>query len=202
MDNETNNTQNVQQAVTTALDNEKKKKKKKKWIIIAVVVLALIIIVAAFGSSSDTDSSSDQNTDPVSSAQSAKEPEEKKIEAGNAVESNDLKITYISCDADYKKYNSYIPPKNGNKIIRAEFEFENKSSVDQLISGAECYADDAKCDAYFGADDSSFSTANTVSPGRSVKASVYYEVPKDAKDIELEIAGNFWSNEKIIFVVK
>lgn len=205
MENETNNniTQNYVPNGNYSNENTKKKKNKKKWIIIAVVIIVLIIIGSAFGSSDDN-SNQDTNSSLTTSTQvsTTQAPQEKEITAGNEITSDGLKIKYLSCDPNYKKYNSYLGPKDGNKIVRAEFEFENISSVDQYISGTDCYADDSKCELYFGSDDSSFAAINTISPGRKVKAAVYYEVPKDAENIELEIDGDFWKNEKIIFIIK
>lgn len=206
MDNEfnTNPSENVQQAVSNALAEEKKKKKKKK-LIIAIVVIAVIIVGAALGSGGNSDSTENDSNQAVQTADSAETSapdEEQQIEPGTEVSTKNLKISYLSCDTNYTDYSEFLAPKSGNKVIRAEFEFENISSTDQFISGTECYADNSKCELFFGADDASFDAVNTISPGRKVSAAVYYEVPENAENIELEIDGDFWSNEKIIFVVK
>ena len=179
-----------------------KKKSKKKWIIIVCVILGIFLLAMIFGSGDDSESGSNGDVQDIKSTQQSTEPVEKKITAGHSISTKDLKISYLSCNTDFKKYNPYTKPASGNKVIRAEFEFENISSVDQFISGTECYADDSKCELFFGTDDSSFDAIDTVAPGRKVKAAVYYEVPVNAKTIEIEIDGDFWSNEKIIFEVK
>lgn len=205
MDNEMNTNENVQQAVTNALAEEKKKKKKKKWIIIGSILIVLIIISAAFGSGNGSDSDNKSSVQSIQSSDSAEisaSAEAQKIEAGTEVSTKSLKISYLSCNPDYTDYNEYLGPKDGYRVIRAEFEFENISSTDQYISGTECYADNSKCELFFGSDDASFDAINTISPGRKVSAAVYYEVPENAENIELEIDGDFWSNEKIIFIVK
>lgn len=185
----------------TANAASKKKKGKKKWIIIVCVILAVVLFGIILSSGDDTSSSS-SNTEVGSTTEQATQPVEKKLKAGSSISTKDLKISYISCNADFKKYNPYMKPANGNKVIRAEFEFENISSSDQFISGTECYADNSKCELFFGTDDSSLDAINSVAPGRKVKAAVYYEVPADAESIEIEIDGDFWSSEKIIFEVK
>lgn len=208
MENETNfnSTQNCVQNNNSFNEYTRKKKKKKKWIIIAVIILAIIIIGSAFGSSDDSQTQSQTNNNSsiqkIETTSTTEAPKEKEITAGNEVTTDGLKIKYLSCDPNYKKYNSYLAPKSGNKVVRTEFEFENVSKVDQYISGTDCYADDAKCELYFGSEDSTLAAINSISPGRKVKAAVYYEVPKDSKKIELEIDGNFWKNEKIIFIIK
>lgn len=42
----------------------------------------------------------------------------------------------------------------------------------------------------------------TLSAGKKTKGSVFFEVPKDAKNITVEYETNFWTENKIIFVVK
>ena len=65
----------------------------------------------------------------------------------------------------------------------------------------ECFADNAKADQSWVADDSQQLDA-TLSAGRSAQGALYFEVPKVAKSIELEYDINFWGNDKIIFVGK
>lgn len=84
----------------------------------------------------------------------------------------------------------------------AEFEFENISSTDQFLSSIECYADNKKCESYYGVDDAHSFVLESISPNRSVSGTTYFEVPKDAELIELEIESDSWSNEKITFVIK
>ena len=42
----------------------------------------------------------------------------------------------------------------------------------------------------------------TLSAGKKTKGFVFFEVPKDAEKIFLEYETNFWTEDKIIFVVK
>lgn len=42
----------------------------------------------------------------------------------------------------------------------------------------------------------------TLSSGKQTKGSVFFEVPEDAENIVLEYETNFWTEDKIIFVVK
>lgn len=210
MDNEmnTNNSQNAQQALNEMIEAQNKKKKKNRIIIISVVavILLFIVIIASSVDSSDKDND-DNNKVSVSdnsdlSNSSSNTDEEKNIESGNSFSTKYLKISYISCDDNFKDYNKYLPPKKGNKIIRAEFEFKNISSSDQYVSGIECYADNNKCEQYFGTDDSSSLILESISPSRALKGAVYFEVPEDSKNIEIEIEGDFWTNEKVTFVIK
>ncbi len=42
----------------------------------------------------------------------------------------------------------------------------------------------------------------TLSAGKKVKGALYYEIPAEAAEITLEYDVNFYSSDKIIFIVK
>lgn len=205
--NQPNNAQ-VQMAVDAAMATQKKKKRKKRLIILAVLVVLVIGVIAIAGSG---DEDNGKKVEAISSSQSADGTAEEAqpdseipavIEPGTAVTVDNLKISYVSCDADFKKYHEYADVDGGNKVIRAEFTFENLSERDISLDGFECYADNNKCEEFYAVDDYASPTLESVSPGRSFKAVVYYEVPKNAASIELETELDFWSSDKLIFSVK
>ncbi len=180
-----------------------KKKKKKAWLIVLIVLAVIIVIGAALGGGNDdkktvTPAESNENIDTTAPSTA---PAEQKITAGNTVTTDSIKITYKSCNTDYKDYNQYSAPANGNKIIRVEFEFENTSSNDETIGTLDCYADGTACDEYIFADDYKSSFAS-ISSGRKSTAIEYFEVPENAEEIEIEFEDNYWTESKIIFVVK
>lgn len=208
METNSNNNPEVQQAVNDALQQEKKKKKKKKWIIIGIVIVVLIIIFAAASGSSDSDAdNAAKSTQSISETQSDSTSEENSegsqvIEPGTALSTEELKISYISCNTDFTDYDEYTKPADGNKIIRAQFSFENISSSDYYFDNMECYADNNKCESYIYADDYADPVLQSISPGRTLDAVVYYEVPKNAENIEIEMQPDTWDDSKIIFSVK
>lgn len=207
METNSNNSAEVQQAVNEALQQEKKKKKKKKWIIIAVVAVILIIIIAAASGSGSSDSGDTAKpTETISGAQSDEKSEESQspqvIKPGTALNTDQLKISYVSCDPDYTDYDEYSKPSDGKKVIRAKFSFENISENDYSVDSIECYADNNKCEPYYYADDYASPVLESISPGRTLDAIVYYEVPKNAENIEIEMETNFWTEDKIVFEVK
>lgn len=119
---------------------------------------------------------------------------------GEIAETSDLKITFLSADV-YNSDNEFLQPKDGNVFYRMEFEFENVSDSDQYVSSYdwECYADSYSVDQQWIGDDD---LSATLSSGKKVKGSVYFEVPADAQEITLEYETNFWTENKVIFVVK
>ena len=64
----------------------------------------------------------------------------------------------------------------------------------------ECYADNSKADQTWIVDDNGLD--GKLSAGREAEGAVYFEVPEDAENIELEYDINFWQSDKIIFVGK
>lgn len=121
---------------------------------------------------------------------------------GDVVETEDFKITFVSA-GKYKSDNEYITPKKGYEYWQFKFKFGNTSDTDQNVSTMmdwECYADNSKADQQWIGDDSGLDA--TLSAGRQTEGTVYFEVPKDSKHIELEYDINYWQDNKIVFVGK
>lgn len=173
-----------------------------KWIAIAAVIV--IIFVVAVSSGGDEGTTASKTGEVASKGEDTEaDKKEKSIEfsVGDIVETPDLKISFLSA-SKYKSDNEFIQPKDGNVFYRMEFEFENISDTDQTISSLMswgCYADGYAADqSYIGDDQMDV----TLSPGKKAKGAVYYEIPKGSKEILLEYETDFWSEDKIVFVVK
>lgn len=182
------------------MENEKiKKKGKMKWIILAIVILLLAIFIFTPSSSEPTVESIPGDNSTTDASQSIT----KNIKPGSTVSDDDLKISYKSCNADFKKYSSYADIKKGYKVIEAIFDFENISTSDVILEGFECYADGVKCDAFYSVEDYSDPWFESISAGRKLSNThIYFEVPKDAETIELEYEADYWGGEKYIFIVE
>lgn len=221
-----NNDMQVQMAVDNAMAEQKKKKKKKRLIIFGVIAAVIVvIIIASSGGSSSDDKNKVESVNGASQTQSADEKSDdgksddsksddsksddstasdnQKITAGHAITvDNDLKISYLKCDTNFKKYNEYSAPSKGNKVVSATFKIENVSDTDQYISTIDCYADDKKCDSFYGVEDYDDPFFDSISAGRSIEGTVYFEVPSNAKNVELEFENSVWTNDKVVFVIK
>ncbi len=189
----------------------KKQGGKLKWIVIAI--LAIAVIESAFGGGDSEQATktgevavktegTDSNTDSKEeTTEAASEEVDNTFHVGDVVETPNLKITYISA-GEYQSENQYIQPKDGYVYYRMEFEFENIGDTDQAVSSMiswDCYADGYAMDESYVGDDV---LDATMSPGKKAAGAVYYEVPADAKEITLEYETNFWSQNKVVFVVK
>lgn len=189
-----------------------------KWTLIAII--ALVVIGAVAGSGEDPDKASDSNPQKVeelskpdsenketeskeneenSDAQVEKEPKNE-FKVGDVVETSDLKIYYNGAE-EYESDNQFIQPEEGNVYYKMDFEFENISNSDQYVSSwdFECYADGYDMEqSYIDGMD----LDATLSPGKKTKGSVFFEVPIDSEEIILEYETNYWTEDKIVFIVK
>lgn len=203
---------------------EKKKKKEKKkggclvtllrvaGIFVGVIIILNIVFGGSESSSEtavktgevETTSNNKADTEDTVNAVSDSESEEPDnvFKVGDIVEAKDCTITFLSA-GEYDTGNEYIQPKDGYVYYQMEFEFENTGKSDLALSsmiGWTCYADNYKIDQTWIGDENGLD--GSVSPGRKTKGSVYFEVPADAETIDLEYETNFWTENKIYFVVK
>ena len=171
---------------------------KGKFIIIGVIVV--VILFAALGGGDDEPAATKTGNVNAGEDKGKKEEVSNEFKSGDVVETKDLRISFLSA-GDYTSDNEFLQPKKGNKYVQAEFEFENISDSDKYVSSwdFECYADTYSVEQTW-LDAGSLDA--TLSKGKKTKGSVYFEVPEGAKEITLEYAVNYFTSDKIIFVVK
>lgn len=182
-----------------------KKGGKLKWVIIALVVL--VVIGAAAGGGDDEPKIQktgevDSQENPAAEESSEQENTSNIFKVGDIVETNDLKITFVSAE-QYVEENEFLQPKDGYEYWRFEFKFENISNSDQTVSSMldwECYADNSKVDQSWIGNDNGLDA--TLSSGRTTQGAVFFEVPVGAQSIELEYLINFLQSDRIVFVGK
>lgn len=177
---------------------------KKFSSVLSVVLILCLFMAFAAGSSSDTSVSkapADNNSAPASSEkEDAVAPGNVTVGVGETLTVNNLKITYVKCE-EITNFDAYCEPAEGNTVYCLSFKFENNSSTDHFVSfyDFDCYADNEAAELYLYGDNT---LSATVSPGRTASGNVYFEVPADATEIEVEYTTDFWSNDKAIFTVK
>lgn len=138
---------------------------------------------------------------PETEAQKQEDAQGEIYHVGDVIETKYDKLTYLSCDPDFKPSSEFFQPDSGNKLVRLEFEYENVGKSDQSISfySFTGYADGYKVEPwYFENDDIS----GTISSGKKVKGAVYFEVPADAGEVTVEYDLNFWTSDKVVFAVE
>lgn len=172
---------------------------------IAIVIIIFWVFVASVGSDTNTTTLTPGNSKETSNAvEQNNETISTKVKynVGEIYKDNTIAIKYVSLDENFTSYSRYADVKEGCKVIKAEFEFENLSSSDQYVSSFEfdCFADGYDCESFYYTDDSSF--GSTLSSGKKAKGAVYFQVPKNAEEITLEYSLNYWTSSRIEFVVK
>lgn len=169
----------------------------------AIGVVIFLIVIASAGNATQENKAEKVGEIEVEEAEKPQEEEKSNIfNVGDVVETEGLRITFISSET-YFSDNQFIQPKDGYEYWKFEFKFENISDTDKSVSSMmdwECYADNSKVDQTYIGDDNGLDA--TLSAGRTTQGAVYFEVPIDAKSIELEYDINFWKSDKIIFVGK
>ncbi len=176
------------------------------WVIIGVVVV--VIIGAGSGGSEDVPDPStsiattDNTNSTTNSTNSTTGSNASNVyNVGDTLTANGVKITFQSCE-EWTWYDYYFQPKDGYKIIRAYFVIENASSTDRSVGSFDfdCYADGVAVDPYYYGDDT-MTSIQTISAGRKIQGYVYFEVPSNASEIEIEYETSFWTDKKAIFKV-
>lgn len=204
MDNQQNYTPNEFQPET-------KKKKLKPWMIVVIVIFGLAVFFGVLGDASendsdvpDSDSPSSSISTPTSSVSSDnKEEDEHTYHVGETGEYRDFSISFLSV-FEHKGV-EFSEPQEGKIFLICEIELENISDEDMSISllSFDAYADD------YSVDDDIFilsslnmdSFGGTVAPGKKMKGSVAYEVPKDWTNFQLDFEPFLLSDQKIHLVV-
>ena len=221
MSNEEQNSQNVTENTTTTQGETKKckycqsdipkkakvcpvcKKKQKKNIVLIIILIFVILSFTMCGTMCGLlgDAVDETVKEETKKEDALKKLAKKKFKVGETVTTDDMEIKYLSVK-DYKSDNEFMQPKKGYKYIKAEFEFVNKSKEDDLSVSTlsfSCNADDYEVETVY-MDDNELDA--DLSPGKKAKGPIFFEVPKDAKSIEIQYESDWWDSIKFTFKAK
>ena len=192
----------------------KQKKGAGKWIVLAVA--AVLVLAGIAGKSKKTpDAPSRQETQTEQTSYESKQEEKETVQqaneaptqtaedgtayhVGDIVQDGNLKMVYAASGI-YKTDNEFLQPQEGNEYIFLKFVVENtseKSDCSISTFSFHCFADGYAAEAYYGGEDD---LSATLSAGRTASGSVYFEVPADAENIEIEYETNVLTGKKLIF---
>lgn len=171
----------------------------KKFLAIFLAVTVIFSFAAFAIGSGDDDSATVTPGGDTNSSSNTTTNGNITVNVGDVLKTSNLEITYKEC-GEYKGYSQYFAPKSGFKYIYIDLNAKNIGDSDAYISvyEFECYADDVAMEAHYEDDDISA----TLSAGRNASGRVYFEVPVDAENIEIEYETDFWDSQKAVFVVK
>lgn len=192
---------------------EKPPKKKKKPLFKRTWFWVLVILGIIGANSDGTDEAQTPDVTVPSQtvldqiqeetqAQTQSTEEDPYCYVGDIIVAGGLEITYCGAEK-WEEGNSILQPEENNIYIRLLLSVENTSETDQYVStlGFTCYADGEKQqDTYLIATDSL--EGGSLSPGRKDKGYIYFAVPEDAQEIEVEYEPSIWTNEKVILKVE
>lgn len=179
----------------------------KKWWFWVIIVVVQFIAIGILGGNSDNDGTNNDNAITTISNNTERKPEEEPEEetakteyyVGDILEDGNTRIVFMS-SGDYIEENDLMQPADGKKYIYLQFAFENISKTTDISISFftfECYADGYAAEMYYGGDDD---LSATLSAGRATTGFIYFEVPIDAKEIEVEYETNVFTEEKIKFI--
>ena len=136
-------------------------------------------------------------TEAAQSAETAVPEPAEIYHVGDILQDGDVRIVYAA-SGGYEG-NEYSQPPEGYEYIYLKLAFENMSeTTDHSVSfySFEAYADGYAAEMYYGGNED---LSATLSAGRKTMGYLYFTVPKDAQEIEIEYNSNFWTDEKITF---
>lgn len=171
---------------------------KHKFLTFILIIVILSVMIASTSNKNNINTTSNKDNTNIISTENTKTS----YSIGESFSNKYIKVTYLSVDDNFTNYNKYAEIKDGCKIIKAEFEFENIGTKDHVVSSYDfkCYADSYDCDSFWNVDNSNFSA--NLSSGKKAKGNVYFQVPINAEKITIEFSTNIWTSENIVFVVK
>lgn len=188
-----------------------KKSQNQGCIVVFLFIILFLIFFTVFstllakkqGNSQKNNDIIYQNTVNAPSETPAYEEDTNTFNVGELFESEKVNISYLD-SGDYSSDNMFIEPASGNKFIYIDLSIQNTGDTDLSIGSASftCYADNTKCSQSVVTADDQMDIIATVSPKKYLKGKIYFEVPKNSQNIEVEFETSFWTQDKIYFVVK
>lgn len=165
--------------------------------LIIVIVIVLLIVIAAIGGSGN---STPQKVNGDGS--SVNNSENTTFEVGDKVELDDIAVTLVGVESS--SGTEYMAPSDGNVFVICEFEIENNSDSEIVVSSAlsfEAYADDYAINFSLGGLTMSdkLQLDGTVAAGKKFNGVVSFEAPADWETLEVHYTPNFWAGKDIVF---
>ena len=120
-------------------------------------------------------------------------PAKEAYQVGDTLTNKDLTLVYVS-SGEYESDNQFMQPGDGKKYIFLEFyvEYNGKDSTSVSYFDFDGYADGYAVDQKYGFEDN---LSGSISAGRWNMGKLYFEVPVDAKEIEVEYELDLFSKK-------
>lgn len=180
---------------------KEKKPLFKKWWFWMIVGIIVIVIASSGGKEATPSTDTPDATNNTPAQTEATTLQDPYYYAGDVIDASGLKITYVKAEK-HEEDNQFLQPDDGYMYIKLYLSVENTASSDRYISSFEfdCYADGKKQESYFTSEEAL--EGGNLSSGRKDEGYIYFSVPKDAKDIEVEYETSFWTDKKAVLKVE
>lgn len=181
-------------------------KNKKKHPILGgiLIVLGIIILISAMsGGGEDNEPQKVGEVEASTPAPTPSEAVQTEFGVGEVVELNDIIVTLTNVSENTGS--QFMSPTDGNVFLVCEFEIENNSDKDIVVSSMLCfeaYVDDYATTMSISAM-TSVDTAQldgTVAAGKKMRGVIGYEAPSDWSELEVRFTPDFWTGKDITFV--
>ena len=179
-----------------------KNKKNSLFASIISVIIGLIIMGSIIGECGGPEKvGGDSSNQAVT-----KQKPQPKFGIGDRVNLHNVVVTLKSVTE--KRGSAYNKPHPGNVFALCEFEIENNSSSDIVVSSFMSFT--AYCDDYTAplSIEALIEKGNknqldgNVAAGKKFNGIVGFEIKKDWKELEIKFTPDFWSGQSITFVAK
>lgn len=168
-------------------------------------IAAILCMIAIVSCTDETSKNKVSAPDTEISEATEKNDNTEIDEESNKIKVGEEFIYHDKIAVKFKKFyevndSEWNKPKKGNKLAAFELEVTNNGDDDFVFSSlsASGYADNVQVDTIFTEKTDSIS----LSAGRTGTVTLTFEIPKDAKSIEMEYEFNYFSEAKCIFVGK
>ena len=132
---------------------------------------------------------------PGEAVPSLREP----LHVGDVLQDGSLRILYMA-SGEYEEESEFRKPEAGCKYIFVRFAFQNTdpdSDCSISLLSFQCFADGFSVPAYFGGEKE---PAPSLSRGRTSIGNLYFTVPEEAKEIEIEYRPDHLAKDKVRFL--
>ena len=173
--------------------------------IVKVLIIVVVVIVCIVGCMSSCAKGVDEAVKEVAN-EYADINGKTAFKVNETFENKYEKITMTEVNTNFTEYSEYFGPAEGNKYVMVKFEVENINDGDELYVSSmsfNAHADDVAVEQAYPANDKYKDLSATVAKGKKAIGYVFYEVPKNAKNIVIEYSADFWTDGNAIeFIVQ
>lgn len=165
---------------------------------VLTVILCVSILLAGCGDNTTPQNTGETATAPAADGQNQAGAETYNI--GDSAKAGDLVFTVNSVRVD--EGSDLLKPAEGNIYYIVDVTVENTGSQSETVSSLLMFklldSDGYSYDITFGPETKG-QLDGEVSPGRKLRGELVFEIPKDAKGLELEIDPTLFEGDQIIF---